>query len=97
MEIKSVLTGIQTYKQAKVDKEKSLSPKKQPPSVTGDKVTLSSTAKLYQEGLKTAKQSPEVRQEKIQELKEKIEAGEYHIDEQKIAQKLVQEDIDLWL
>jgi negative regulator of flagellin synthesis FlgM len=97
MEIKSVLTGIQTYKQTEIEKNKTSQARKQTASETGDKVTFSSTAKLYQEGLKAAKQSPEVRQGKIQDLKEKIKAGDYHIDEQKIAQKMLQEDIGIWL
>jgi negative regulator of flagellin synthesis FlgM len=97
MEIKSVLTGIQTYKQTEIEKNKSSQAGKQNTSTTGDKVTFSSRAKLFQEGLKVAKQSPDVRQEKIEELKDKIQTGKYQIDEQKIARKMLQEDIDIWL
>ncbi|MBT8763794.1 flagellar biosynthesis anti-sigma factor FlgM [Desulfohalobiaceae bacterium Ax17] len=97
MEIKNILTGIQTYKQTKIEKEEKPLSKKQHSISTEDKVSLSSTAKLYKTGLDTAKQSPEVRLEKIQELKEKIEAGDYHPDEQKIAQKILEDEMDLWI
>ena len=97
MEIKSILTGIQTYKQTEIENNKSSQARNQNTSDTGDKVTFSSKAKLFQEGLKVAKQSPDVRQEKINELKEKIKTGEYQVNEQTIAQKMLKEDIDIWL
>ena len=97
MEIQSVLTGIQTYKQNGIEKNKASQYKKTGTSDIGDQVTFSSRARLFHESLKVAKQSPDVRQEKIEELKAKIEAGEYQIDEHQIARKLLQEEMDIWL
>ena len=68
MEIQSVLTGIQTYKQNGIEKNKASQYKKTGTSDKGDQVTFSSRARLFHESLKVAKQSPDVRQEKIEEL-----------------------------
>ena len=37
---------------------------------------------------------PELRQERIKELKRQIEAGEYHIDSRKIAEKILERQIE---
>ena len=45
----------------------------------------------YKEAVKAL---PEVRQERIKELKRLIEAGEYHIDSRKIAEKILDRQIE---
>jgi anti-sigma28 factor (negative regulator of flagellin synthesis) len=42
----------------------------------------------------TVKALPEIRQERINELKRQIEAGEYHIDSRKIAEKILDRQIE---
>ena len=37
---------------------------------------------------------PELRQERIKELKRQIEAGEYHVDSRKIAEKILERQIE---
>jgi len=45
----------------------------------------------YKEAVKAL---PDVRQERIKELKRLIEAGEYHIDSSKIAEKILDRQIE---
>jgi flagellar biosynthesis anti-sigma factor FlgM len=42
----------------------------------------------------TVKALPDVRQERIAELKRQIEAGEYHVDSRKIAEKILDRQIE---
>lgn len=102
MEIKnSLLKNIDPYR-AKLDSEESAatgrvrSPGGQegtsPAAPKGDRVTLSSSALLHTAAHSAAGSAPEVRQEKVDAIKERIAAGEYHIDAKKIAEKLVQNE-----
>ena len=54
------------------------------------RVNLSEESKIAQKAAEIVRDTPDVRQEKIQALKEKIEAGEYELDSDKIADKLLQ-------
>jgi len=95
MEIKNVLDKVKAFEQEQIEKQKkSSSPKKS--SSTADKVSLSQEAKLYAKALNVARQSPEERSEKIAVLKEQIANNTYQPDAQKIAEKLVKEELDLW-
>ncbi len=53
------------------------------------RVNLSEDSKVAQKASETIRNTPDVRQERIQVLKEKIEAGEYQIDSTKVADKLL--------
>ena len=54
-----------------------------------DTVEISKTAKDVQEAQNQLAAIPEVREDKVAELKEQIENGTYEIDEQKIADKML--------
>lgn len=97
MDIKGVITGLQTYEQSKINKEKN----KEGAGVrnsgsSSDKVTLSQDAKLYKVGLTQAMNAEEVRAEKVQELKTMVQDGTYKPDSRNIAQKMIQEDLESW-
>ncbi|WP_028575782.1 flagellar biosynthesis anti-sigma factor FlgM [Desulfonatronovibrio hydrogenovorans] len=97
MQIKGLLTGLQTYEQSKIDKNKT--GKGSDGSRTGsssDKVTLSEGAKLYRSGLEQALTADEVRSEKIEELKAQIKDGTYQPDSRRIAEKMIREDMEGW-
>ena len=64
-------------------------PEKQP--AKADTVVLSDTAKKVQEAQKQLKAIPDVREDKVAQLKEQIENGTYEIDEEKIAGKMIKD------
>ena len=56
-----------------------------------DKVVLSPRAREIQEAKKLLDSMPEIREEKVAQIKKQIEAGTYVIDEKKVASKMVEE------
>ncbi|ADD69234.1 Anti-sigma-28 factor FlgM family protein [Denitrovibrio acetiphilus DSM 12809] len=60
----------------------------------GDSVSLSNSAKNAASITEAVKSSPEVRTELVQELKAKIESGQYNVSGRDIAEKLVQTAVD---
>lgn len=100
MEINKLLTKLSPYDQAKVekaeaDKARAKRSKGEAEGSAGDKVSLSSEAKHRTEAYKSAQAAPEIRQEKVDEIKAQIASGTYEIDNYKIAEKLVKEDLEL--
>ncbi|MBW2599410.1 MAG: flagellar biosynthesis anti-sigma factor FlgM [Deltaproteobacteria bacterium] len=82
--------------QYKINEEKaSLETVKQSPDgiAQEDKVTLSSTARDIQQAQKAVEKLPDVREEKVQELKDRIEAGKYDVNGEKIAEKMLNESL----
>ncbi len=57
----------------------------------GDRISLSPEARLRTEALNTALAAPDVRQAKVDAIREKIEDGTYTIDSKNIAGKMLQE------
>ena len=62
-------------------------------TVKEDKVVLSPKAKEVQEATKLIKELPDIREEKVAKLKEKVDQGTYRIDGKKIAFKMLKESI----
>lgn len=58
-----------------------------------DQFTISNEAKDIQKALKIAKESPDIREEKIREIKMRLDSGNYNINSKKVAEKLI-EDIN---
>lgn len=58
-----------------------------------DTVVLSDTAKKVQEAQKQLETLPDVREDKVAQLKEQIENGTYEIDEEKIAGKIIKDSL----
>ncbi|MGD9235697.1 MAG: flagellar biosynthesis anti-sigma factor FlgM [Desulfobacterales bacterium] len=56
-----------------------------------DTVALSSAAKDIQEAQRKLQAIPDVREEKVAQLKEQIEKGTYEMDAEKIADKMLKE------
>jgi len=63
-------------------------------SSSSDSVSLSSSAKNAASVTEAVKGAPEIRVELVQELKVKIESGQYNVSGQDIAEKVVQTAID---
>ena len=62
----------------------------------GDSVSLSSEARLMAEANRTAQTSPDIRQEKVDMLKAQVQDGTYRVDNERIAQGLLREDMGLF-
>ena len=100
MDIKNISAGISQYQTSQIDKKKISGPSgtqsKSTSESSSDTITLSNRGKLLQTSTETARESSGTRSEKIQELKKQIDSGEYTPQPRKIAQGIIQEEIDLW-
>lgn len=101
MEIKNNLTPLDSYGRTKIGGTNA--PERQrgaaqtaPAAESGDRVTLSPEAKLRTEAYTAAMNAPDVRQDKINELKARVESGEYQPDSAAIAAKLLIEEPGLF-
>jgi len=54
-----------------------------------DEVVLSKEAKVFQEAMRAVKSEPDVRMDKVQEIRARIQSGQYRIDSRSIASKMV--------
>jgi negative regulator of flagellin synthesis FlgM len=90
------LQMIQQYQKAdKADKVDDRSSEKTaaPNLVPEEKVNLSTTAKDVQNLSNAISKLPDVRDEKVQALKDQIEKGTYKVDAEKTAEKMVGESL----
>jgi len=62
---------------------------------TGDTVALSSQAKLLATSVSTASTSPDMRADKVRDLKEQVQAGTYKPDIRKAAANLLRDEVSL--
>ena len=100
MEIRNLLKGVDPY-QAKLEKAERDSGRAGRSSAgsassKGDRVSVSNTARLHTEAMRAANEAPDVRREKVEALKAKVEAGEYTIDPHKVAAKIIEEERELF-
>lgn len=75
-------------------KKKSAKSSSESGSSNSDSVSLSSSAKNAANVTEAVKGAPEIRIELVQELKLKIENGEYNVSGKDVAEKVVQAAID---
>ena len=68
----------------------------QAPGPQGDKVSFSSDARLHTQAFSVAMAAPDVRQDRVDALKAQVEGGSYVVDSKQIAQKLLQEEKELF-
>jgi len=59
----------------------------------GEQIDLSAKAKGIQKTLETVQASPDVRSEKVAEIKSQIASNTYQVDSQALAEKILQEII----
>jgi flagellar biosynthesis anti-sigma factor FlgM len=60
---------------------------------SGDRVALSPEAKVMQKAIKVLEALPDVREEKVAQIKERIAEGSYQVDGKKIAEKMIKESV----
>lgn len=58
-----------------------------------ERVSLSDRAKDIQQARQAVSELPEIRTETVQDLKARIDAGTYHVDGEKVAEKMVGESL----
>ncbi len=61
--------------------------------VAEEKVSLSSKARDFQKAQEALEKLPEVREEKVQEVKDRIQSDRYDVNGEKIAEKMVSESL----
>lgn len=100
MEIKKVYGDVNPYASQKLNETPRVQPE-QPASAaataqqTGDKVALSSEARLLATAMNVAGASPDVRADKVRELKEQVQSGTYKPDVRKAAANLLRDEMSL--
>lgn len=101
MVINGIFNKIDIYNQNKIQEDKNTQLKKKDDvsnlKSSSDKVELSNEVKLLNNVIDNVKKQDVDRTDKIKELKEKISAGEYKINAEKIADKILQNEIDLFV
>ncbi len=87
--------NIESYVNQVQDKDKVDAASEQPQQqqTKADTVALSNAAKDIQEAQKQLEAIPDVREDKVAQLKEQIENGTYEIDEEKIADKMLKDSL----
>jgi negative regulator of flagellin synthesis FlgM len=98
MEITGLIGSLKGY--GRVDKPEPASRRDKGAKASsgqGDSVTLSGEARLVGSAMSAAQQTPDVRRQKVEELKALVESGQYKPDVRKTAAKLVEEDLELLL
>lgn len=55
-----------------------------------DELSLSSEAKDFQIAMNALKRTPDVRKEKVQEIKRQVETGTYQVDSGKIVERILE-------
>jgi negative regulator of flagellin synthesis FlgM len=102
MDVKGIVNGVNPYLNPKVAgaevreaQEQATRTAAQQTVAAGDVVNISDTAKLQAFAAREATQAPDVRRERIEELKEKVASGQYKPDSRKIAAGIIKNDLDL--
>jgi negative regulator of flagellin synthesis FlgM len=87
--------NIEAYVSQVQDKDKAEKTAEQPEKQTAkaDTVVLSDTAKQLQEAQKQLESIPDVREDKVAQIKAQIENGTYEINEEKIADKMLTDSL----
>jgi negative regulator of flagellin synthesis FlgM len=87
--------GIDAYVNQVQDKNKVGSPDNKPEktAVKADTVVLSDAAKRVQEARRQLDDIPDVREEKVLQLRSQIQNGTYEINADKIADKMIKEGL----
>ncbi|BDQ35421.1 flagellar biosynthesis anti-sigma factor FlgM [Pseudodesulfovibrio portus] len=100
MVIKNIVGETNPYANKKIERPEVKDPQKTQEAAkssgeSADRVVLSSEARLRGAALQTASEAPDVRREKVDELKRKVKDGTYQPDLKKAAANLLREDLDL--
>lgn len=87
--------GIDAYVNQLHDKNKVDTPEQKPEktAVKSDTVVISDAARRVQEARKQLDEIPDVREDKVAQLRSQIQNGTYEMDAEKIAGKMIKEGL----
>ena len=87
--------GLDAYVNQVHDKNKVDTPEEKPEktAVKSDTVVISDAARRIQEARKQLEEIPDVREDKVSQLREQIQNGTYEINAEKIAGKMIKEGL----
>lgn len=85
--------GIQQYQKSDPVGNEGNKPVSGGAAIATERVDLSARAKEFQQIRQILDQIPDVRQGKIQELKDRIASGNYAVDSEKVAAKMLRESL----
>ena len=87
--------NIEAYVNQVQEKEKVESTSDQPEKqqVKADTVELSDMGKRVQEANKQLENIPDIREDKVAQLKEQVENGTYEVDAEKVADKMIRDSL----
>jgi len=89
----TTVQGLQQYQKSDPVKNEGDKPVNGGAAIVTEKVDLSAKAKELQRIRQILDQIPDVREEKVQELKDRIESGNYAVDSGKVAAKMLGESL----
>jgi len=102
MDVKGIISGVNPYLSSKAGgaeaRDGDLQAAKtgaQQAAAAGDTVTISDAAKLQALATREASQAPDIRKEKVEEVKQRVQSGQYKTDSRKIAEGIVKSDLGL--
>jgi len=101
MEITSILGKLGPYSQNKIEENNNNKNGNNIEATSqngteNDKVQLSTQAQELGKTVQTVQNSDEVRSEKVSQLKQQIDNGEYEVNPRNIAEGIIQQEMDLW-
>ena len=89
----ATLPYIQQYQKNEAPRGANASDATQNPLMPEEKVALSAQAKEYRAVKELVDKAPEIREEKIQELQQRIDNGSYRVPAEDIAKKIVGDNL----
>lgn len=85
--------GIQQYQKSDQVRNEGDKPVSGGATIATERVYLSDKAKEYQQIRQVVDETPDVREGKVQELKDRIKGGNYAVDSGKVAAKMLGESL----
>ena len=86
MKIHNLQGAMQAYNKNRISPKQEVKSKQ----VEADAMTVSPEAKTFSAALAAVKNSPDIRQDKVDALKDKIDSGNYKISDEQLVDKLIE-------
>lgn len=86
MKIQNLQGAMQAYNKNRVSPKQEVKNKQ----METDAMTVSAEAKTFSAALAAVKNSPDIRQDKVDALKDKIDSGNYKISDEQLVDKLIE-------
>ncbi|QGG47480.1 flagellar biosynthesis anti-sigma factor FlgM [Heliorestis convoluta] len=85
---------LKTYGVDRVEKKRDIAPTEKAQKMGNDKVSLSEDARLLQAASKVIRETPELREEMVEKLRQSINDGTYSVSSDKIAEKMLGRNVE---